>query len=100
MSGGEPGAPPNPWGQLAIQILPGLVIGLAVAGFQGKQSGTVEVAKNMQEMAIQLAKQSKTLETICDQQKEFSARIIKLEAENARLNVEIAKLWQVVGGRR
>jgi hypothetical protein len=99
MSEGEPGAPPNPWGQLAIQVLPGLVIGLAVAGFQGQQSGSVEVAKNMQEMAIQLAKQAETIAMVCKMQEKLEASNRELKQQNERLNMEVNKLWQAVGNR-
>ncbi len=82
----------NPWGLLAVQILPGLIIGLAVSMADGGRHDDRQTAAKLQEIAIQMGKNTETLVMVCKQledknkrDSEQDLRLNNLEANQARI---------------
>jgi hypothetical protein len=82
----------NPWGLLAVQILPGLIIGLAVSMADSGRHDDRQTAAKLQEIAIQMGKNTETLVMVCKQLEEKNKRdseqdlrLNNLEANQARI---------------
>lgn len=88
----QPPQQSNPWGLLAVQILPGLIVGLAVSMADSGRTDDRQMASKMQEIAVQMGKMGETLVMVCKQledknrrDNEQDTRMTVLETNQARI---------------
>lgn len=80
------------WGQVALQSVSGLIVGVVVIYADGGRQDNIKSAERIGEMAVQIAEMNKTLLMVCDQVEEKNKQLGQIQKDYMDLKDRVTRL--------